>query len=455
MPREATQRLLVRAREQIDDLKIGIPPDQFVCHLCLRVLPVFKATTGHYPSTKAGGGHYVLQCDDCNSRLGRDIESTAARWLSSNDWEMKVGPPGGGGVRIPITVSSDGGPVIDFRFSGATKQWQLLRYLVARSSRPDVLDCHLQRPHYDALRMAILAWSYSEWCNYSGYAYSASAGAHVVRRMLLDGSVPIPTAAVAFFKDPPTAPLGEPEPVLVVHAEKTVNTVQDWDELLGIGVGWGTQLVGILPAAGDSDGMVYKRLEKLATAGKRIQYLPLRPVLTDFGFPKMDQVMIVSDTESDWKMAITDWIQIEDRERLARDEHPYRLSPTASPFREYPPGPIRQFYMIEDTLAEYASLPPYRPRKHREKGIERFEGLGLMAAVRNEEPGVWHLATHMRFVDERPTGYVVFCGTEVPVDDTTQRPPSGIGFDGSGFVCARCAEIRALKPASERPRPPL
>jgi hypothetical protein len=303
--------------------------------------------------------------------------------------------------------------------------------------------------------MAMLAWSYSEWCNYSGYAYSASAGAYVVRRMLLDGSVPIPTAAIVFFENPPVAPLGKPEPVMVLQAEKDIkDLVKDVEEWLGIGVGWGNKLVAILPSAGDGEGLVYGRLEELHEAGKRIQYIPFRPIFEKLGFQRMDQVMVVTDQDSDWRMAITDAIEIEDRERLARDEHPYRISPSLGPSRVFPDGHIEQFYMIEDTLAEYARLPPYSPKRNRDTGIERFEGLGRTLAVSPEVPGIWHLATRIRHVDGRPISYVVFCGEGIPFDNTIQRRPTGIGFDGSGFVCSRCAEIAALVPASKRPRPP-
>ena len=141
--------------------------------------------------------------------------------------------------------------------------------------------------------------------------------------------------------------------------------------------------------------------------------------------------MVFSDDESDWKMAITDWIQTEDRERLARDEHPYRVSPTGGPRRQYRPGPIRHFDMIEDTLAEYARLPPYRPKRHRERWVEGFQWPGRTVAVSREVPGLWHLATGIRYVDKRPIEYVVYCGAGVPFEHTTQRRPTGIGFDGS------------------------
>jgi len=454
MPKEATERLLLRAREQIDALDIGIPADHFVCHLCLRVLPVSKATTGHYPSTKAGGGQYALQCDLCNSRLGRDIEKDAARYLGSKDWEMTVGPPGAGSIRLPVKLEAEG-PAFTVHTTDASNRWEKVRRLMARTSRPDLLEFRLERPHPDALRMAILAWSFSEWSNYSGYGYTASAGAYAVRRMLLDGSVPIPTAAVAFFEDPLVPPLGKPEPMLVVHAEKDVEVTSDIEEFLGIGVGWGKQLIGILPAASDAEGTIYARLEELAKAGKRIQYFLLRRMLADLGFPRMDKVMVISDDASGWRMAITDDIPEEDRKQLARDDYPLRLSPTAGPRRRYPQGHVQEFFVVEDPSATYPRTRPLRRRKRREKGAEELDGLRLVVAVRSGDSGVWHLATHIRRVDGRPKGYVVYCGARVPFDNTTQRSPRGIGFDGSGFVCARCAEVRSVKPAPERPRPRL
>ncbi|MEP7082467.1 MAG: hypothetical protein ABI841_05775 [Chloroflexota bacterium] len=452
MARPDTDRLLKHARRQIEGLKLDIAPDKFVCDLCLRVLPIRKATTGHYPSRKAGGGRHALQCDDCNNRLGWDIEDKAARYLAGDAWDMTVGPPGVAGVRMPVTLHEDG-PSLNLRMKGAATAWEAVRDLAARSSRPDLFVCRMARPHPDALRMAILAWSYAEWSTYSGLAYTATAGALVVRGMLLDGAVPIPTAATMFFENPPKPPLGAPVPVLVVHAEKEVESLQDVDEFLGIGVAWGGKVIGILPAATDGEGTVYPRLEALHDAGKTIRFLDLPLVMEGLGFKRLDKVVVINDDASGWKMGVTDGMTLEDRERLARDDHPRRLSPVGGAHREYPPGHVEEFFMVEDTSAKIAPMPPRKARKKRKKGAERMEPLGQLG-VRDSDGANWHIATHIRRVDGRPRGYAVFCGAKVRFDGTTQRGLNGIGLDGNGFVCARCNEVMHVVPAQLRTRPP-
>lgn len=449
MTRRETSGLLSRAREQIDAMSIAIPSDRFVCHLCLRVLPTAKATIGHYPSRKAGGGRYALQCDDCNNRLGSDIEEQAARYLAGAQWQMTVGPPGGGTVRLPVQLHTSG-PTLDLHTTGSQKALGLLRYLTQRTSRPDVWDCRLERPHPDALRMAILAWSFCEWSNYSGYSYSASAGAFVVRQMLLEGSIAIPEAAVVFFDDPVAPPLGDPEPVLVVHAETEVKTIADVDEVLGIGVGWGQKLVGILPAASDTDGAIYQRLVRLMGERKRIRYLPFRPMMRELGFERLEDVMIISDEATGWKMAITDWIQLEERELFSRDAHPRRIDPKAGPRRTYPAGRIEEFYMIEDTLAGLPEVPPRPPSGSRKN--ERMEKLSSLVGVRADGTTGWHVATHGRLINERPEEFVVFCGARVQHEPAQQRLFTTLVLEG-GRVCGKCVTLMRLTPASLRPRP--
>ena len=445
MPRSDTQRLLRHARQQIDEWDIGIRSDEFVCHLCLRVLPVAHATTGHYPSRRAGGGQHALQCADCNARLGWDIEDEAARFLTGDEWEMTVGPPGTTGVRMPVQLDV-GGPALNLKTKSAAGAWQTIRELSARSSRPDVLECRMERPHPDALRMALLAWSFCEWSNYSSYAYTASAGAMIVRRMLLDGSVPIPTAAVVVFEDPLNPPLGSPCPMLVVHAENDVRGPTDIDEVLGIGVAWGETVVGILPAATDADGRVYGRLEELHAAGRRIQYLDLPVMLSPLGFKRMDNVLVITDDDGA-RIGITDWLSSEEKGQLRRDEHPRRLSPRTGARREYPEGHVEQFFMVEDTLRRYAPLPKMRQKK-RKKGHEVMQPIGR-TAVRDDDAGPWHIATHIRRHDGRPRGYAVFCGGKVKFDGSTQRI-----FAGTMSVCARCVTVMEIVPAELRPRPP-
>lgn len=453
MARPDTARLLRRAREHLDSLNIGIAADRFVCPVCLRVLPVGSATIGHYPSQKAGGGQHALQCADCNSRLGWDIEDEAARFLAGDEWEMNVGPPGTGGVRMPGRIVSDG-PVFSFKSKGAVAAWRTVRELASRSSRPNVLVCRMRRPHPDALRMALLAWSYAEWTNYSSLSYAASAGALVVRRMLLDGSVPIPTAAVVVFENPPTPPLGPPHPLLVVHAEKEVTQASNIDEVLGIGVGWGDKVIGILPAATDAEGRVYERLEELHDADKTIRYLDLREMMRPLGFRRLDEVLVISDEEAGWKMGITDWLQMEDRDRLARDDHPRRLSPTASARRTYPEGDTKEFFMVEDTLDKYAPLPKAKRKRTRRKTAETTHSIGRIAVRDTGQGSTWHIGTHIRRVNGTPKGYAVFCGAKVKFNGATQRILNGIGLDGNGFVCGRCVEVMQIVPAELRPRPP-
>lgn len=363
-----------------------------------------------------------MQCADCNSRLGTEIERDAARFLSSNEWEMTVGPPGVNGIRMDVFLD-DTGPVLNFRNHRATNRWGLVRYLLGRSSRPDILECTIKRPHPDALRMAILAWSFCEWSNYSGYAYTATAGANFVRHAILDGSIPIPESAVIFFGQELVPPLREPEPMLVVRAETGVSSLRDVDEFLGLGVGWGGQLVAILPAASDTEGAVYARLLELQAEQRSVRYIQIKPIMAQLGVDRLSKVMVVTDDSGDWEMRVTDGIEEDDREAWLTDSFPRRLDPNAGPRRRYPDGVVRHFYMVEDTSDPSTQHVPPRPPRGQRKGLsEKRRELGLLA-IQAAPEDVWHIATHLWIINGKPTTYAVFCGSDVAWPGVAQRNP--------------------------------
>jgi transcription elongation factor Elf1 len=451
VPRTATERLLRSARKQLEEWGTSLPDKTFVCPVCLRLLPVSKATTGHYPSEKAGGGQYALQCDVCNHRLGAEIERNAVRVLN-REWDMIVGPPGRGRVRMPITLDAKG-PSIDIHGRGAMRQWHTLRALSTRSSRPDVLESRLIRPHDDALRMAILAWSYSEWVNYSGLSYCASAGAGIVRRLLLDGSLSIPPSIVVFFDDPLSEPLGRPEPVLVVNAKGPIRALSDVDEVIGIGVFWGRRMVGILPMAGDENGDVYARVSDLVGGGTRVRYAPLKQLVREAGLRRLDQELLITDRDRGVQLRVTAVMSPEDQKLLIRDKHPRRIDPRSGTRRHYPAGEVRDFVMVEDLIARRASpLPHVSEKKTRRLVTDRLGRLERLLAVRNKAEDRWHVASHVRLIDGAPRDAVVFCGRDVRLRGGQVRPLTGTGVDGSDPVCRRCSEIIAIRSAAERRR---
>ena len=77
--------------------------------------------------------------------------------------------------------------------------------------------------------------------------------------------------------------------------------------------------------------------------------------------------------------------------------------------------------------------------------VSDLKPLSRSAAVRSDEIGDWHTATHMRFENGQPSQYVVYCGASVPVMGTVQRDRQGIGADGRGYVCEACALAEASR----------
>lgn len=451
MPRRATERLLAEARRQLGVWQIQLAPDRFMCPLCLRTLPISHATTGHYPAATAGGGHYALQCADCNSRLGRDIERRAAEFLATRRWEIVVGPPGRGTVRMPVELEAiDEGAGFTFLGKGAVHQWRTIRRLVGRSSRKDVLECRITRPHEDTLRMAVLAWSYAEWTRYAAYGYAASPGAAVVRSMLLEGSKPIPESAVIFFDDPLSVPLGKPAPVIVVQADNEVeNLATDNYEPLGIGVMWGDRMVGVMPVASDAVGEVYTSVSQHMHAKRRIRHLDARGIMSAAGFPKLDYVLRITDRRNNRTLFVTMPLSEDERAQAAGVGHPRRLDPRAGPPRAFPKGSEEHFYLIED-LDERAPIPRIDSTGPRKESELMGRIVPKEICVRRGAGESWHIATHVRGPKANPRDFVVYCGADLPISGTMRRPLNRAGLDGSGFVCHRCSEIRGLRSVRQR-----
>lgn len=448
VPRKDTVRLLAAARAELEGLAVPLPVGQFLCPLCLRLLPEPRATTGHYPSARAGGGHYALQCEDCNSRLGQELEGKAAAFLRSDEWELTAGPPGRGAIRIPIVLEDDDGPAITIGGGkGSVRQWRTLRTLAERSSRRDILEWQITRPHEDALRAAILAWTFAEWTRYAGYLWAASEGADVVRRVLLDGAVPIPTSAVIFPYEPLSESIGEPSPVVVVQSDGPVDLRSPEMEVLGVGVMWGDRIVGIMPAASDGAGSVYDKVVAHHEAGRPIRYVDIREAMRAAGFVRMDKILRIRNTGRHEDVFVTKPLEAAEADAIARDEHPRRMDPTLGAKREFPPGLSHQFRAVED-LQFRRPVPEIddQPRSSKSQ-------MGLLerpVCVRATNKNPWHVATHVRGMREAPKDFVVLCGRDVSITGADYRPLDRPDLDGTDLICSNCVRLAGVKPIAQR-----
>src|SRR5687768_5476230 len=81
---------------------------------------------------------------------------------------------------------------------------------------PDALEFVVTKPSVDSVKRTLLAWSLLAWCHYARYLYAASAGAALVRPLVLTPDTTLPTEILV--STGPIQPLGRPEPILILVA---------------------------------------------------------------------------------------------------------------------------------------------------------------------------------------------------------------------------------------------
>jgi hypothetical protein len=261
------ETLVAKANGRIARLDGTVPPGSFVCPTCLRLCPIARATEAHNPARTAPAVKHrtELQCADCNSRIGGTYESPGVDFMRfvRTVTMTRPGVPTPSLRRQAFVQNKDDAVSVNIltrnpRRSGRRKRhshMQLDRVLEGSGS-PRELAVTIERPTEDPAKRSILAWSFLATFYYAGYRYAASSGAELVRRLILDPSLPLPDGIV-FTKGAIKMPLAAPEPVLVVRVEDG-----DEVEMISLGVMW-DRLVVVLPFASDHNERSWTRLAEL------------------------------------------------------------------------------------------------------------------------------------------------------------------------------------------------
>lgn len=126
----------------------------------------------------------------------------------------------------------------------------------AAAVEPDVLRLEVLRPMDETAMRALMAWAFLAWAHYAGYVYTASAGAALVRRLILRPQEPLPDETTMSWA--PLSPVNAAEPVAVLRADNP----DDITEWIGLGADWGNGFT-ILPFANDRDGTCWLRVAQL------------------------------------------------------------------------------------------------------------------------------------------------------------------------------------------------
>ena len=355
MGRDRARTLAERGRDRLVELGGAAVAGKFVCPLCLRLLPDARASAGHYPAEAVPGPHSTeLLCADCNSYVGSAYENEAVDFLNqvhrvtmgpadtgklSGRAKVRSGPEG-------IGISLIGSPR---RSSSPGSLERTLGDLRARSRTPHKLDVTLRLPSEEQVRRALLAWSYLAWFYYAGYRYAASAGAELVRRLLLEPDVPLPTGA--FFSHGSVAlPLPIPKPILVIRAERATS-LDDLEEVIAIGVEWGAA-VSVLPFANDEEGHGWRRIEQLLEFDslRTVRRWPMREMLSIPLIEKGLRADMVIEKDGD-RHVIAGGLPADDLAALAEGRSARIIDPQRSvrPVRVLPPSAEASFTAVESS----------------------------------------------------------------------------------------------------------
>lgn len=320
--------LLKDAQEDLVSLGAPAGAGNFVCPLCLRLLPLEQASVGHYParSVPALARRSALVCRGCNSFMGSGYEADAALFLATGLWSTRMTFPGGGRVGGTVEASQDAG-AYKMRMTGP-RMGKLFNEMRSRSADPATLEVEMWRPHEDVGKRALLAWSLLEWSKFAGYRYLASAGAEHARRLALDDDLPLPQTVFVRWEEMKT-PLDEPEALLVTWAPQRPRSIVDDDlEFLGIGTRWGGAMI-TLPFANDQQGAVWERIAAKAHNGKigGLWPWPLPKLMDRLGYNGLHTEMRLQDEDKGLDFRVTEDLSPEDAALIARGAHPRRLVP--------------------------------------------------------------------------------------------------------------------------------
>lgn len=320
--------LLAAARQRLERFGFAPAPGHFVCPVCLRLLPDSQATRGHFPShaLKGGNAQIELECSDCNQAMNEGYEK-AAQDLLNGEWGIGIKPEGRGrvGLRGDIVIEGD---TVSIRLAKLSARGQReLDAAIAHITDQSTIHLDLHEPTREARDRAFLAWSFLAWSRYAGYLYTASAGAAIVRRLVLDVTRALPPTVVAHMEGsgPPSLPLPRPEPVVLVRTVRS----EVWG-VLGLGMAWGPTIVA-LPFASDEAGAVYERLLETSLLGpaQEIHAVSVRAYLDAVQPKEITRSVRLTELATGHDYDVTRHLPAQEARDLADGRSPYVYSPPA------------------------------------------------------------------------------------------------------------------------------
>lgn len=335
---------------------------RFVCPMCLRLVDEAVATQGHYPAQAVAAlrRHTELLCSDCNGFCGTAFEDAAAEF-----WQpltaATFGMAGTGRIRGRVKVENVGG-AIQLGMHGKPSVAPVVAQWRSRSADPHTLEVSLSRPLEVSVRRSLLAWSYLAWVHYAGYRYAASAGAEIVRRLILEPERPLPPTVVMIRTDL-RPPLPAPEPSLLCRVAKLpADWPADFVEFYGVGATWGSAVV-VMPFANDDLGACWERLAMFrADPDARVVELKLRTMFDVERVPPEARIdkgirAEVAIEQDGVRKVVAESAEAAQVAELAAGRSPRRIE---SHIGRVPPSAPRRFQ--EFTVIE--GRPPRRTRRH-------------------------------------------------------------------------------------------
>lgn len=328
------EQLANRANERLAKIGGIVPAGSFVCPMCLRSLPIAKASEGHFParSVRAKVRRVELQCADCNSGIGGSYEQAGADFME-HVRTITMARPGGRGSKLQTRAKLRNDEELDAigmhiltskrpaarRRAGRTRG--RLDHVLAGMPTPRAIAVSVKAHTDEVGKRALVAWSFLELFRYAGYKYAASPGAAVARRLILDPHLPLPTG-IAFQKGSVELPLGAPEPVVIVRRGDEAEVIQ---EAIALGVLWGA-LVVVFPFGSDEDDRAWVRIAELMAEDQLLttRVVSLRPLHAEHGEELVGNIELVDE---EVRRTVTAELRTEETQGLADGRSPFRLDP--------------------------------------------------------------------------------------------------------------------------------
>ena len=361
-------RLATKANERLARLGGEVPPGNFVCPTCLRLLSVDVATEGHYPARSAPAVQHRIevQCADCNNRIGATYESAGVDFIRFVRTVTMARPDRAGPTltRQAMVRSKDGSVSVELMSRSRRRAGRHSRHahtqldrVLEGSTTPREMAVSISRPTDEAAKRAMLAWSFLSLFYYAGYRYAASPGAEQVRRLILDPSVPLPEG-VLFTKGSIEMPLARPEPVVVVLRDEDRTVV----EAIAMGVLW-DRLVVVFPFANDRDDRAWRRVSQLLLFDelRTTDWVRLRRAHESMSKELMAPVEF---SDGEIRRAVNVELAAIEVQSLAAGVSPRRLDPKAG-------GTWRTPMRVEHEFITVEGKPPEPARRRRADSLSR------------------------------------------------------------------------------------